>query len=129
MRLITNEKTYRTTCPNCGAEIEYNLNDIKHSYNHGSYIICPNANCHNSFTIKNEDDEREQTKEKERQNLAKSDEERIQKEYEQIVEDIQHHVNTYGKRIKINDHYYGFAKDEKEFVNYMSSLFSDLLYL
>ena len=43
-----------------------------------------------------------ESKEKERQNLAKSDEERIQKEYEQLTKDIKHHKDTYGERVSID---------------------------
>jgi len=47
--------------------------------------------------------EMELAKEKERQNLSKADEERIQKEYEQLTKDIKHHVDTYGERVNLDN--------------------------
>lgn len=46
--------------------------------------------------------EEDREKEKEHQKLAKADEERIQREYEQLTKDIKHHVNTYGERVSID---------------------------
>lgn len=47
-------------------------------------------------------EEEEKAKFEETKRLAKADEERIQKEYEQLTKDIKHHKDTYGERVSID---------------------------
>ncbi len=110
------------------------INNVRanHNTNEGSYEC---AFCHKRFNspvermnheqkcYANIKHQEEQRKAEEIHSREKTDTERIEKEWNQLVADAKHHYSTYGEPVRIGNHYFGRDIDSM----YSSDdIFSDL---